>query len=98
MTQRRALAIGCGGTLGFAWTAAALRAVEDALGWDVRTADVLVGTSAGSEIVAALGSGRTPQDLLDALDGSSEDAVLTRHLGIHPGSVPPVPLPRLSGL
>ncbi|HEY9394437.1 MAG TPA: patatin-like phospholipase family protein, partial [Nocardioides sp.] len=99
MTPRRALAIGCGGTLGFAWTAVALRALEEALDWDVRTADVLVGTSAGSEIVAALGSGRTPQDLLDALDGApGADPLLAAHVAAHPGTVPPVPAPALSAL
>lgn len=99
MTQRRALAIGCGGTLGFAWTAVALRALEEQLDWDTRTADVLVGTSAGSEIVAALGSGRTPQDLLDALDGKDgADPVLAAHVAAHPGSAPPVPAPALPAL
>ena len=99
MTRRRALAIGCGGTLGFAWTAVALRVLEEALDWDVRTADVLVGTSAGSEIVAALGSGRTPQDLLDALDGApGADSVLAAHVVTHPGTVPTVPAPALPAL
>ena len=99
MTQRRALAIGCGGTLGFAWTAVALRALEEQLDWDARTADVLVGTSAGSEIVAALGSGRTPQDLLDALDGEEgADPILARHVAEHPGSVPPIPALALPAL
>lgn len=99
MTTRRALAIGCGGTLGFAWTAVALRAVEEQLGWDARTADVLVGTSAGAEIVAALGSGRTPQDLLDALSGAeTADPLLARHVATHPGHLPPLPAPALPGL
>lgn len=94
MTHRRAVAIGCGGTLGFAWTAVALRAVEQRLDLDVRTADVLVGTSAGAEIVAALGSGRSVQDLLDALDGHpGADPVLASHLAHHPGRVPPLPIP-----
>ncbi|WP_278259201.1 patatin-like phospholipase family protein [Nocardioides convexus] len=45
----RALVIGCGGTLGFAWTAAVLAELERQ-GWDPRTADVLIGTSAGAEL------------------------------------------------
>jgi NTE family protein len=99
MTQRRALAIGCGGTLGFAWTVVALRALEEQLDWDARTADVLVGTSAGAEIVAALGSGRTPQDLLDALDGKVDaDPILAAHVADHPGSAPPVPALALPAL
>lgn len=95
-TPRRALAVGCGGTLGFAWTAVALRCLEDALDWDARTAEVLLGTSAGAEVVAALGAGRSPQDLLDALDGlPSADPLLARHVATHPGAVPPLPRPGL---
>ncbi|MFC4127481.1 patatin-like phospholipase family protein [Nocardia rhizosphaerae] len=99
MTTRRGLAIGCGGILGFAWTAVALAAVERALDWDARTAEVLIGTSAGAEIAAALGSGRTPADLLAALDGApATDPVLTRHVAVDPGRVPPLPAPALPGL
>ncbi|MEV0063034.1 patatin-like phospholipase family protein [Nocardia sp. NPDC050718] len=99
MTTRRGLAIGCGGILGFAWTAVALDAVEQALGWDVRTADVLIGTSAGAEIVAALGAGRTPADLLAALDGApGADPVLARHVAVDPGMTPPIPGLGLPGL
>lgn len=65
---RRGLAIGCGGTLGFAWTAIALQAVERDLGWDPRGAEVLVGTSAGAEMVALLGSGRSVADVVATLD------------------------------
>lgn len=93
---KRALAIGCGGTLGFAWTAVALEEVQRSLDWDVREAAVLVGTSAGSELVAALGSGRTPGDLLDALDGAAgADPVLACHVATHPGMLPPLPFPSL---
>jgi NTE family protein len=65
---RRGLAIGCGGTLGFAWTAIALQAVERRLDWNARTAEVLVGTSAGSEVVALLGSGRSVAEIVAGLD------------------------------
>jgi NTE family protein len=99
MTPTRGLAIGCGGTLGFAWTVAALGAVEEALGWDPRTADVLAGTSAGSEIVAALGTGRSVADLLAALEGTPDaDPVLVAHLARHPGTLPPVPRLGMPGL
>jgi NTE family protein len=93
------LVIGCGGTLGLAWSAVALREIERALDWDVRGSDVLVGTSAGSEMVAAIGSGRTPQDLLDALDGApNADPPLAQHAGRHPGILPPRPAAALPGL
>ena len=60
-----------GESLGFAWTAVALDALSHELDWDPRTADVLVGTSAGAEMVALLGSGRSPADILAAVRGSS---------------------------
>ncbi|KAF0845921.1 patatin-like phospholipase family protein [Nocardia caishijiensis] len=92
MSTRRGLAIGCGGVLGFAWTAVALDAVERALDWDARSADALIGTSAGAEIVAALGSGRTPADLLAALDAEpGADPVLAAHVAVDPGRFPPLP-------
>ncbi|SMD25774.1 hypothetical protein [Kibdelosporangium aridum] len=61
MTHRsaRALVIGCGGTLGFAWTAAVLDALHSQAEWDPRTADVLVGTSAGADRVPGLRPARS---------------------------------------
>ncbi|MFE5812996.1 patatin-like phospholipase family protein [Streptomyces sp. NPDC056479] len=97
-SQRRGLVVGCGGTLGFAWAVVALAAVEEQLDWDARTAEVLVGTSAGAEVVSALGSGRSVSDLLAALQGRSEaDPLLLRHVDAHPGALPPVPWPGLPG-
>lgn len=90
---RRGLAIGCGGTLGFCWTAVALHAVERELDWDARTADVLIGTSAGAEMVALLGSGRPAGDVVAALAGAIDDLVLAEHLARPPGMLPPVPRP-----
>ncbi|MGW0328487.1 patatin-like phospholipase family protein [Nocardia sp. NPDC003183] len=99
MTTRRGVAIGCGGLLGFAWTAVALDAVERALNWDTRTADVLIGTSAGAELVATLGSGRTPADLLAALDAApGADPILAGHVAVDPGRFPPRPRLGFPGL
>ncbi len=48
-------------------------------------------------MVAAIGSGRTPQDLLDALDGApNADPLLAQHAGRHPGV--PRPAATLPGL
>lgn len=83
--------LGCGGTLGFAWTAAVL----DALGWDPREADVLVGTSAGAEAVAMLGAGIPAKAILDAVAGApGGDAVVAAHVRRVPDRLPPVPSPR----
>lgn len=92
---KRGLVIGCGGPVGFTWTVAALAALEEALAWDPRTADVLVGTSAGAEIAAALGSGRSVDDLVAALEQRpGADAVLTKHLA-HDSGTPRLPKPTL---
>ncbi|PTR31588.1 NTE family protein [Rhodococcus sp. OK519] len=91
----RGLVIGCGGTLGAAWTVAALVAVRDALGWDPRGADALVGTSAGAELVTMLGSGIGVDEILAIQLGESIHPVLAAHLAGAPGRLPPLPKPRL---
>lgn len=90
----RALVIGCGGTLGFAWTAAVL-AELDRQGWDTRTADVLVGTSAGAELVALLGAGVPAAAIADG-----SDARVAAHLAAPgaPGRLPGLPRPTLPAL
>ncbi|QCQ92053.1 patatin-like phospholipase family protein [Rhodococcus sp. SGAir0479] len=92
---RRGLVIGCGGTLGAAWTVAALVAVRDALGWDPRDADVLVGTSAGAELVTMLGAGIGVDEILAMQLGESTHPTLSGHLAGAPGRFPPLPRPRL---
>jgi len=52
--------LGAGGVLGGAWLAGALAAVTESTGWDPATADVVVGTSAGSMIGALLAGGVPP--------------------------------------
>lgn len=90
----RALVIGCGGTLGFAWTAEVLAELERQ-GWGPRTADVLVGTSAGAELVAMLGAGITAEAI-----ASESDPRVRSHLHSPgaPGSLPGLPRPGLPGL
>lgn len=61
---RRGLVLGAGGVLGFAWTAGTLQALAEVEGWDPATADVLVGTSAGSVMAATLGCGGTVEQVL----------------------------------
>jgi NTE family protein len=51
------LVLGAGGVTGSAYLAGALAVIENDLGWDPRTADVIVGTSAGSLVGALLRSG-----------------------------------------
>lgn len=68
---RRGLVLGAGGSLGAAWTIGALCALQDSRGWDPRTADVLLGTSAGAIVAALLALGAGPQDLLEHQRGAA---------------------------
>lgn len=100
---RRGLVLGCGGALGLAWTVSALAAVETALDFDARDADVLQGTSAGAELVTLLGAGIGTAEILAALRGDDAvDPVLTAHLAVPVGRFPRLPSlrpgnPRLVG-
>lgn len=60
---RVALVLGAGGIVGQAYQAGALTALEHDLGWDPRTADVIVGSSAGSVTGALLRLGVPASDL-----------------------------------
>jgi NTE family protein len=57
---RIGLVLGAGGLLGGAWLAGALATIAEELGWDPATADLIVGTSAGSMIGALLAGGVPP--------------------------------------
>jgi NTE family protein len=59
----RALVLGSGGVLGFAWLLGALTALEAEAGFDARDVQVVVGTSAGSVAAALLGC-RLPVDAI----------------------------------
>jgi NTE family protein len=63
--KRRGLVLGAGGVLGASWTIGALKAVQDATGWDPREAEVLIGTSAGSVLAAFVGNGIGVEQLLN---------------------------------
>ncbi len=56
------LVLGAGGMVGGAYHAAALAAIEQVTGWDARTADLIIGTSAGAGVAASLRAGLSPQD------------------------------------
>src|SRR4051794_41966707 len=57
---RVGLVLGAGGVLGGAWLAGGLAALAEATGWDPATADVIVGTSAGSMIGSLPACGGAP--------------------------------------
>lgn len=64
-----ALVLGAGGLTGQAFHLGVLTALEDLTGFDGRTADVVVGTSAGSLVAAALTAGFSPADQVAMLHG-----------------------------
>lgn len=94
----RALVIGCGGTLGGAWTVAALKALSDYLDWDPSTADLLQGTSAGAEYVTMLASGISVDELVGAQQGTTHNPHLRAHAAATPGRIPPLPRLRLGSV
>lgn len=63
--KRLGVVLGGGGVLGAAWMIATLRAYEEQTGIDPRTAEVIVGTSAGSTLAAFLGSDLGTETLLN---------------------------------
>jgi NTE family protein len=96
---RRALVLGGGGVLGFAWMLGALYALQDVLGVDVREFDLAVGTSAGSVAAGMLGCGLPvealcrhhqgvplPEDPVIGYDYDGTGAALPPRPGIRPAA------------
>ncbi|HET7531165.1 MAG TPA: patatin-like phospholipase family protein [Mycobacteriales bacterium] len=73
---RVGLVLGAGGVLGGAWLAGGLAALTEATGWDPATADVIVGTSAGSMIGALLACGVPPWFMVAHSAGDSFPGLL----------------------
>ena len=74
------LVLGAGGVMGGAWLTGGLAALCDETGWDPETADVIVGTSAGSMIGSLIGTGVPPWFMVAHSRGESFDG-LTDALG-----------------
>jgi len=72
---RVGLVLGGGGVVGAAYHAGALAAIEQDLGWDPRTADIVVGTSAGSLTGALLRLGVAAADLAALTVGAQAPTV-----------------------
>lgn len=62
---KRGLVLGGGGMLGAAWMVGALCALEEVHGFDARTANAIVGTSAGSILASLLAAGVSAQQMKD---------------------------------
>ncbi len=93
-TPRRALVLGGGGVLGFAWMLGALSALESETGLDARDVELAVGTSAGSVTAALLGCGLSVDVIARHHQGipAPEDPTLVYDYGSATGAaVPPRP-------
>ncbi len=73
LTSRIGLVLGAGGASGAAFHAGTLLALHHDLGWSPNSADVIVGSSAGSIVAGLLRAGLTTDDL--AAWGSSVEAL-----------------------
>lgn len=86
---RVGLVLGSGGIAGTAFHAGVLTALAEA-GWDARTAEVIVGTSAGSTSAALLRAGFPPRDYLARVSGTPMSEEGSRVLaGVPPLATPP---------
>ena len=94
---RRALVLGAGGVLGFAWSVGALCALAEQEGFDPQEVDLVVGTSAGSILAALLGCGVSPRTMLDNLRGlpPGPDDPPLRYDYDADRALPPLPAARL---
>ena len=94
---RFGLVLGSGGVLGAAWMTGALIRLADRLPRPAADADLIVGTSAGSVIAAALRCGASHQEMVawqygEAVGGLAGPAALAAQ----EGPFPPLPhLPRV---
>lgn len=92
---RRALVLGCGGTIGGAWSIAALWELCRQIGVAPGDFDTVQGTSAGAELVVMIGSGVGVDELVAMQRGGASDERLRAHVAATPPSLPPIPAPRL---
>jgi NTE family protein len=93
---RIGVVLGAGGVLGAAWTAGALVALQERLPRPLGEADLIVGTSAGSVMTAALRCGVDAQEIVDHQRGVHLTALPhLRDLDGESGPMPPLPRMRI---
>jgi NTE family protein len=89
---RTGLVLGAGGVLGAAWMTGALPAVQDRLPCAAGDVDVIIGTSAGSVLAAALRCGASLGDLVAHQQGQVAGALGELGLPLpQDGPLPPLP-------
>ncbi len=93
---RVGLVLGAGGVLGAAWMAGALAALQESLPRPLGDVDLMVGTSAGSILAAALRCGVGAEQIVEHQRGSRMAGL--PHLGqldLEAGPLPPLPRLRM---
>ena len=81
-SPRIGLVLGAGGVVGGAFHAGVLSALEEVTGWDPRRASVIVGTSAGSVIAAALRAGLSTEEIFARGEGTRPPTIPSRSSGL----------------
>ncbi|MCQ4084802.1 patatin-like phospholipase family protein [Streptomyces sp. RB6PN25] len=96
---RRGLVLGGGGSLGAAWTIGALCVLEDAWGWDPRSADIILGTSAGAIVGSLVALGARPRDILSHQRGdTAQSGIRVDYDTWVGGALPRIPRPGIGSL
>jgi NTE family protein len=94
---RTGLVLGAGGVLGAAWMAGALAALQQRLPYPIGAVDLIMGTSAGSALAAALRCGVAVEDIVEHQRGTALALLpnlseIDRDAG---GPLPPLPRMRV---
>ncbi len=90
--QRIGLVLGAGGVVGAAWMTGALQAVQDRLPRPVNDVDLIVGTSAGSVLAAALRCGVSLDEMIALQRGDGVRRLREAGVGdLDEGPLPPWP-------
>ncbi|HTX26776.1 MAG TPA: patatin-like phospholipase family protein [Streptosporangiaceae bacterium] len=90
--SRTGLVLGAGGVLGAAWMTGALACLRDRLPCALGDVDVIVGTSAGSVLAAALRCGTSPEEMVAWQRGEVTGALRdSAALAAQDGPLPPLP-------
>ncbi len=96
---RAGLVLGAGGVLGAAWMTGALACLQDRLPYALGEIDVIVGTSAGSVLAAALRCRATVHDMVAWQRGEATGPLReSMVLAMRDGPLPPLPHLRLGSL
>jgi NTE family protein len=96
---RTGLVLGAGGVLGAAWMTGALACLQERLPYALGDVDVIVGTSAGSVLAAALRCGTSVQEMVAWQRGEVTGALSeSAALAAQDGPLPPLPYPRFGSV